>query len=111
MFMYFFPRFDPLKTNIDSFKSSYHWFIAIFAGFFFYLQMLIIAWNIGMQFDFTRVLIPAFAVLFFYCGKLMGNAKQNWFIGIRTPWTLSNKIVWEKVNLPEEEQEEEKEIK
>jgi len=29
----------------------------------------------------------------------MENAKRNWFIGIRTPWTLSSDGVWKKTNL------------
>jgi len=43
-------------------------------------------------------MIPAMAALFYYCGILVENAKRNWFIGIRTPWTLSNEKVWEKTH-------------
>jgi uncharacterized membrane protein len=28
----------------------------------------------------------------------MENAKRNWFIGIKTPWTISNDVVWEKTH-------------
>jgi uncharacterized membrane protein len=27
---------------------------------------------------------------------LIKNAKRNWFIGIRTPWTMSSDKVWDK---------------
>jgi uncharacterized membrane protein len=36
--------------------------------------------------------------LFYYLGILVENAKQNWFIGIRTPWTLSSEKVWNKTH-------------
>jgi uncharacterized membrane protein len=36
--------------------------------------------------------------LFYYLGILTENAKRNWFIGIRTPWTLSNDKVWNKTH-------------
>jgi len=36
--------------------------------------------------------------LFFYIGILCENTKRNWFIGIRTPWTLSSDEVWKKTN-------------
>lgn len=26
------------------------------------------------------------------------RTKRNWFVGVRTPWTLSNDEVWEKTN-------------
>jgi uncharacterized membrane protein len=37
-------------------------------------------------------------LLFFYIGILLENAKRNWFIGIRTPWTLSSEKVWNKTH-------------
>jgi uncharacterized membrane protein len=43
-------------------------------------------------------LSPAFATLFYYSGVLIENAKRNWFIGIRTPWTLSSDRVWDKTH-------------
>ena len=41
---------------------------------------------------------PAMGVLFYYLGDLIRNSKRNWFIGIRTPWTLSSKKVWAKTH-------------
>jgi uncharacterized membrane protein len=43
----------------------------------------------------TNFLIPAFSGFFYYLGILIEHAKRNWFIGIRTPWTLSRDEVWE----------------
>jgi uncharacterized membrane protein len=43
-------------------------------------------------------LSPAFAILFYYTGILIENAKRNWFIGIRTPWTMSSDKVWDKTH-------------
>ncbi|MEM2728714.1 MAG: SdpI family protein, partial [Candidatus Bathyarchaeia archaeon] len=37
-------------------------------------------------------------LLFFYIGILCENSRRNWFIGIRTPWTLSSDRVWEKTH-------------
>lgn len=41
---------------------------------------------------------PAVGILFFYLGILTENAKRNWFVGIRTPWTLSDERVWDKTH-------------
>jgi uncharacterized membrane protein len=38
------------------------------------------------------------AALFFFIGVLLGRAKRNYFIGIRTPWTLSNDVVWDRTH-------------
>ncbi|MFH0869643.1 MAG: SdpI family protein [archaeon] len=57
-----------------------------------------IAWNLGYMFSMTLLLVPALAALFFCAGVLISKAKRNWFIGIRTPWTLSSDAVWDKTH-------------
>jgi len=66
--------------------------------FLFYLYLLTILWNFGNKFSMNQVLSPAFGILFFYCGILIEKVKRNWFIGIKTPWTLSNEKVWDKTH-------------
>jgi len=53
---------------------------------------------LGSRFDMGQAMAPALAALFYYCGVLVGKAKRNWFIGIRTPWTLSSDAVWDKTH-------------
>jgi len=92
------PRIDPLKKNIMKFENYYNGFILMISFFLFYMYLLTIAWNLGYVFNMTIMFLPAFAILFYYIGIMTENAKQNWFIGIRTPWTLSDKNVWNKTN-------------
>ncbi len=92
------PKIDPLKTNIEKFRKYYDGFITLVIIFLFYLYLLTIFWNMGIRFDIIQLLAPAFGILFYYCGILIENAKRNWFIGIRTPWTLSNDAVWDKTH-------------
>jgi len=92
------PKIDPLKTNIEKFRKYYDGFITLVIIFLFYLYLLTIFWNMGIRFDIIQLLAPAFGILFYYCGILTENAKRNWFIGIRTPWTLSNDAVWDKTH-------------
>ncbi len=92
------PTIDPLRENIAQFKQTYQWFITVIIGFLFYLYMLVLLWNLGYQLNMSQWLMPAFAVLFYFMGELISKAKQNWFIGIRTPWTLSSESVWEKTH-------------
>jgi len=92
------PKIDPLKQNIEKFRKYFDGFIVLIISFLFYLYLLTIFWNLGIRFNMTQFLVPAFAVLFYYCGILVENAKRNWFIGIRTPWTLSSEKVWDKTH-------------
>ena len=45
-----------------------------------------------------RMLAPAMGALFVGIGVLMRGAKLNWFMGIRTPWTLSSEEVWDRTH-------------
>ena len=92
------PKIDPLKENIEKFRKYYDWFVILITLFLFYIYLLTISWNLGKRFDMTLLLTPAIGILFYYIGVLLGNAKRNWFIGIRTPWTLSSENVWNKTH-------------
>jgi uncharacterized membrane protein len=43
-------------------------------------------------------MLPAMGILFFFIGYMLRKAKRNFFIGIRTPWTLSSDKVWEETH-------------
>ena len=88
------PKIDPLKNNIKKFEKYFDGFIVLILLFLFYIYVLTVLWNMNIVFNMTQMILPALGILFFYCGILIEKAKRNWFIGIRTPWTLSNEKVW-----------------
>jgi uncharacterized membrane protein len=98
IFLMVMPSIDPLKANVESFRPNYNIFVLTFAGFMYYIHSLTIAWNLGFKFQMNVMMAPAFGILFIVVGWLVKKAKRNFFIGIRTPWTLSNDIVWEKTH-------------
>jgi len=93
-----FPKIDPLKENIKKFKKYYCGFISVMIVFLFYIYMLTIGANIGLEFNMGMFFIPGLSLLFFYIGIMLEKSKRNWFIGIKTPWTLQNDEVWEKTH-------------
>ena len=38
------------------------------------------------------------SLLFVVIGNVMGKFKHNYFVGIKTPWTLANEEVWAKTH-------------
>jgi len=92
------PKIDPLKENIKKFRKYFDGFIVLLILFLFYVYLLTVFWNIGLRFNMSQLMTPAMGILFYYCGVLIENAKRNWFIGIRTPWTLSSETVWDKTH-------------
>jgi len=92
------PNIDPLRSNIQKFKNYYYGFIVVFLVYFFYIYVLSLYWNLNSHFNMTRMLMPAMGALFLTIGFLMLKAKRNFFIGIRTPWTLSSDEVWDRTH-------------
>jgi len=92
------PKIDPLKKNIEKFRNYFNLFIILIILFLLYIHTLSIFWNLGYRFNMGQMMMPALAVLFFFIGIILKHAKRNWFIGIRTPWTLSNDTVWDKTH-------------
>jgi uncharacterized membrane protein len=97
-FFLLIPRLDPLKENIQKFSKYFDGYILFFELFLFYVYLLTILWSSGVTFNMTVAIMPALGVLFFGMGILIEKAERNWFIGIRTPWTLSSDTVWRKTH-------------
>ncbi len=97
-FLLMIPKIDPLKANIEKFKKYYYGFMILLLIFLLYLYLLTILWNLGLGFNMLQLLAPAFGILYYFCGVLIKKSKRNYFIGIRTPWTLSSEKVWDKTH-------------
>ena len=92
------PRIDPKKENIAKFRKYYDGFIILLIFFLLAVHLHTLLWNTGIRISPNVVLPAGIGILFYYIGILMENAERNWFIGIRTPWTLSSDRVWRKTN-------------
>ena len=94
---YFIPKIEP-KKNIYKFKSQYTGTMNVILLFMLFLNGITIAINMGIKLDLNRFLALATGVQFYFLGVYLEHAKQNWFIGIRTWWTLSNETVWNRTH-------------
>ncbi|MGE5392681.1 MAG: SdpI family protein, partial [Candidatus Saccharibacteria bacterium] len=54
--------------------------------------------NLGHAVKINIVIPVLIGLLFILLGNYMGKLKKNWFIGIRTPWTLSSENVWNRTH-------------
>ncbi len=88
------PAIDPLRANIAQFRKEYNLLILGFTGYMTYIYALTIASALGVQFNMTVMLLPVVGLLFIGIGLILPRARRNFFIGIRTPWTLSSDTVW-----------------
>lgn len=93
------PNIDPLKANIAQFRKSFNLFIVLMIAFMLYIHKLTMAWNLGFtNFKMSAAILPFIGILFIAIGFMLKKARRNFFIGIRTPWTLSSDSVWNKTH-------------
>jgi len=93
------PQIDPLKANIAQFREYFNAFITLIVAFMVYMHVLTMLWNLGYdKFNMGTAMLPALGLLFIFAGIMMRKAKRNFFIGIRTPWTLSSDRVWDETH-------------
>jgi len=92
----FLPKIDPRKERYEEFKKTYHRFKNVFILFFtilyFTASLSAIGWNVRMEWIMPIII----GLLFIFIGNYLSKLKPNYFIGIRTPWTLANEEVWNK---------------
>jgi uncharacterized membrane protein len=93
------PNIDPHRANIAQFRETFNLFIVFMIIFLLYVHGLTLAWSLGYSnFKMSSALLPFIGVLFIFIGYMLRKAKRNFFIGIRTPWTLSSDNVWDKTH-------------
>lgn len=92
------PNIDPLKKNIKKFRKYYNRFVVLFSAFMLALYLQVILWNLGFKTVPNQSFPILLGLLFFYGGILCEKSKRNWFVGVRTPWTISSDRVWERTN-------------
>jgi len=92
------PKVDPRRENYAKFLDSY-WLIAnavlVFTGV---ADALILANGLGYTVQVDRLLPLGVGLLFAFLGNYLTRVEPNWFVGIRTPWTLSSDTVWRKTH-------------
>jgi len=92
------PRIDPRRANYAKFQDVY-WLVAnTLVLFVAVLHLVVLGAGAGARIDVLRVLGAGVAVLMIVLGNFFGRIQPNWFMGIRTPWTLDNPEVWRKTH-------------
>jgi uncharacterized membrane protein len=98
LLMKYLPKFDPMRKDAKGFEKEYDAFISLLLLFMLLIESFIIVSNMGSTIPISYPMCIGIAAIFYYTGGLLEKAKMNWFVGIRTPWTLSNENVWNKTH-------------
>lgn len=96
----YIPRIDPRKANFALFKNRYQIIrlvIHLFLSFIFFL-IAITAQKGASSLLFPKLVLIGVAVLLMIIGNYLSAVRPNYFVGVRTPWTLENEEVWKRTH-------------
>jgi uncharacterized membrane protein len=85
---------SPREAPVERFARAYSILASAVLGFLLVLTFVAALIATGTPVNMTKVVMVAVGVLFVVIGNFMGKVTRNYFVGIRTPWTLSNDEVW-----------------
>ena len=92
------PNIDPKKENYKKFSKSFTMITYSILFVLFIGNIDIIATGLGYDLRINRFSELIVGILFLVIGNYLPQCKPNFFVGIRTPWTLSNEEVWRKTH-------------
>lgn len=95
LLMLVLPRIDPRRANVARFGDTYRLIRILLPLVFVYFHGVVLYSVLRNQMLLeTRFFLAGLGLLFVILGNYMPRFRSNWFVGIRTPWTLSDDQVW-----------------
>lgn len=94
----FVPRIDPRKENYKYFSKTYNIVLNAVLLLFFFVNMSTILQGLGYNVPMSYIAPIMAGIIFIIIGNYLQRVRSNYFMGIRTPWTLSNETVWKKTH-------------
>ena len=96
--LYFLPRFEPRARNLAESGPAYLQVTIALLVLMVGLQAMVVLAAVGQPLDTTLVLGFGTGLLFVVIGNVLGKVRSNFMFGIRTPWTLSSDLSWNRTH-------------
>ncbi len=91
-------RIDPRRDSYERHRATYWLIWNVVMVMIAALQALTIALSLGWNVDPAAAFALVVGVMLLVTGNFLTRLRPNWFLGIRTPWTLSSDEVWRRTH-------------
>lgn len=88
------PGISPRRFEIDGFESTYYYVSGVVVCLLAYVYALTLAATLHVPVPMGRAIPAGIFMLLVLAGNPLGKVRRNFFMGIRTPWTLASERVW-----------------
>src|SRR5262249_6585163 len=88
------PWLSPRSFEVESFRGTYGYVMALVSLLFLYIHGVILWSTLHPEAMNIKAFVCGILVFFAFLGNVLGRVRRNFWMGIRTPWTLANDNVW-----------------
>ncbi len=98
VFLKLIPSFDPNKKKYQLFEPEWQIIQTVFICFFAYMQGIVFYASFYPTLQIMKPLFIGMGILFILMGNYLSKIRQNYFLGIKVPWTLASEDNWNKTH-------------
>ena len=91
-------KFSPQGFRLDKFMPVVGILQLATTGFMITISVLVLLASKGFPIDMNTVIGPAIGIMLIITGNYMSKLRKNFFMGIKTPWTLASDEVWDRTH-------------
>lgn len=88
------PWLSPRNFSVDSFRETFNYVMLMAVALMGYLHVVMLHAGLHPGLDMGRVLVGGILLFLALMGNVLGKVRRNFWMGVRTPWTLASETVW-----------------
>jgi uncharacterized membrane protein len=92
------PWISPKQFEIERFRPTWEYVMALVVGLFAFIDVALLAGSWGQTLPLGRFFVAVIMLFFVLLGNVLGRVKRNFWMGVRTPWTLASEAVWNQTH-------------
>lgn len=95
---YALPWLSPVRYKIEPFRPTYDYIMGLIVAMMAYLHAVTLAGYSETLVQVDRWMICGILLFVAALGNVLGKVQRNFYVGIRTPWTLASDVVWTRTH-------------
>lgn len=92
------PRVEPRRLHLERSGPAYRTLAGTTVLLSLGLQVVLVLAGTGHAVPVALVIGAGVGILFAVLGNVMGTVRSNFLFGIRTPWTLTSELAWDRTH-------------
>jgi uncharacterized membrane protein len=92
------PWLSPKPFDVNRFRPTYEYVFTLVVVLFAYIQLTILLATAGQGEISIKMMIGGILLFFAAVGNVLGKVRRNFWMGVRTPWTIASERVWNEAH-------------